>query len=143
MTRQPVTLTSSDNVERCAAIMGREHVGAILVKDGDTVKGIITEQDIVRKLVAHGENPTTCKLADVMESALVTIRPGEDIFEALKIMRDKNIRHLPVVDEGAFLGLVTMKDILKLQPQLFDILLEKMEIREGDRKLGIEPHPLD
>ena len=138
MTEKPITLSPDSNVQECAALMDKEHVGAILIKEDNHVRGIITEQDIVRKLVAKGENPLEKKLEEVMEKELITANPSIDIFDALIIMRDENIRHLPIVDDGNFLGLLTLKDILKLQPQLFDLLLEKFEIREAERKLWVD-----
>ena len=71
---------------------------------------------------------------EFMATKLVTFTEDMDIFEALAVMRDYEVRHLPVVDEGRLLGLVTMKDILKIEPDLFDILVEKMEIAEESRK---------
>jgi len=69
-----------------------------------------------------------------METNLTTTTPDEDIFEALRIMRDYNIRHLPVMHQGKFVGLVTLKDILKIEPDLYEIMVEKIELREAERK---------
>ena len=69
-----------------------------------------------------------------MATDIITTTPEEDIFEALRIMRDYNIRHLPVLHQGKFVGLVTMKDILKIEPDLYEILVEKIELREAERK---------
>ena len=65
---------------------------------------------------------------------MITISPTKDIYDALKVMRDFNVRHLPVLDKGKFLGFLTIKDILKIQPQLFEIIVEKFELREESRK---------
>lgn len=134
MTQKPVVLGPNANLQTCAKVMAKQHVGAILIKQGQKVKGILTEQDIVRKVVAKGINPLKMKVKNVMEKKLVTITPDKDIFEALVKMRDLNIRHLPVIDKGKFIGLLTLKDILKIQPQLFDLLVEKFELREESRK---------
>ena len=75
---------------------------------------------------------------DLMEKNLVTITPEKDLFEAIRVMRDHNIRHLPVMYKGKFLGLVTMKDILKLEPDLFDLLVKKFEVREERKILQTE-----
>jgi CBS domain-containing protein len=114
--------------------MAQEHVGALLVKEDDKIIGILTEQDMVRKGVAGPGNTALKKVKEVMERGLVTTTPDEDIFEALRIMRDYNFRHLPVMHDGKFVGLVTLKDILKIEPDLYEILVERIELREKERK---------
>ena len=69
-----------------------------------------------------------------METKLLMISPSDDIYDALIKMRDSNIRHLPVVEHGKMVGLLTLKDILKIEPQLFELLVEKFELREETRK---------
>jgi len=134
MTEMPVLLKSGDSVQKCAEEMGKNHVGAIIVRDNGHPIGIITEQDIVRKAIAKGLDPLKMSISEIMEKELATIAPDKDIFEALIVMRDLNIRHLPVTDGEKMLGLLTLKDILKIEPQLFDLLVEKFEIREAARK---------
>ncbi len=134
MTREPVMISPDKTLREAAKIMAKEHVGSLLVKEADSVIGILTEQDIVRKGVAGTGNTALKKVKEVMETNLTTTTPDEDIFEALRIMRDYNIRHLPVMHEGKFVGLVTLKDILKIEPDLYEIMVEKIELREAERK---------
>lgn len=134
MTREPVTISANKTLRDAAKLMAKEHVGALLIKEEDKILGIISEQDIVRKAVAALGNPSKRKIKEIMAGNLITTTPDEDIFEALRIMRDYNIRHLPVMSQGKFVGLVTMKDILKIEPDLYEILVEKIELREAERK---------
>ena len=134
MTTKPISITSDASLEQCAKIMAKNHVGALVIKDNHKSIGLITEQDIVRKSVAKGINPLTKKVKDFMEKKLKTISSKADIYDALIIMRDSNIRHLPAVDSGKMVGLLTLKDILKIEPSLFDLLVEKFELREAKRK---------
>ena len=136
LTQEPVTISPLRSLRDAAKAMAKEHVGALLVRDKDTIIGIITEQDIVRKGVAASGNAALRKVRDIMAANLITIEPDEDIFEALRIMRDENIRHLPVFNQGKFVGLVTLKDILKIEPDLYEIFVEKIELREAQRKLS-------
>jgi signal-transduction protein with cAMP-binding, CBS, and nucleotidyltransferase domain len=114
--------------------MEKNHVGAIVVKDGKVLKGIITEQDIVRKLISKGINPLNKKIGDIMETRMITVAPEKDVYDALMKMRDANIRHLPVMDGKEMVGLLTLKDILKIEPALFDLMVDKFEIREAQKK---------
>jgi len=134
MTERPILLSSNDSITKCAEQMEQNHVGAIIVTEKDSPVGIITEQDIVRKIIARDLNHSKMKISEIMEKELTTISPEKDIFEALLVMRDMNIRHLPVTDGKKMLGLLTLKDILKIEPQLFDLLVEKFEVREEARK---------
>lgn len=134
MTTKPVSVSSDATIEQCAKGMAQNHVGALVVKDNHLSKGLITEQDIVRKILAKGINPLTKNVKDFMEKKLITISSNADIYDALIKMRDSNIRHLPVVDKGKMVGLLTLKDVLKIEPQLFELLVEKFELREETRK---------
>lgn len=134
MTTKPISVSSEKSLEECAKVMAKNHVGALVIKDNHQSKGLITEQDIVRKVLARGINPLTKKVKDFMETKLMTISPNDDIYDALIKMRDQNIRHLPVVDKGKMIGLLTLKDVLKIEPQLFELLVEKFELREETRK---------
>ena len=134
MTTKPISLSPEASLEECSKVMSQNHVGALVIKDNHQSKGLITEQDIVRKVIAKGINPLTKKVKDFMETKLETISPNDDIYDALIKMRDSNIRHLPVVDKGEMMGLLTLKDILKIEPQLFELLVERFELREETRK---------
>jgi len=134
MTEKPIAIGIDTTLNKCAETMKKNHVGALLVKDQEKLVGIITEQDIVRKAVAKDVLPSKIKVSEVMEKKLITTSPDEDIFEALKLMRDYNIRHLPVIHQGGLVGLVTLKDILKIEPDLFDLLIEKFELKEEEKK---------
>lgn len=134
MTTKPISVSAEASLEECAKVMVQNHVGALVIKDDHHSKGLITEQDIVRKVIAKGTNPLTKKVKDFMETKLITTSPNDDIYDALIKMRDSNIRHLPVLDNGKMVGLLTLKDVLKIEPQLFELLVEKFELREETRK---------
>jgi len=134
MTKSPITTTPENVLSDCAKQMESKHVGGLLIIDNEKLKGVITEQDIVRKAIAKGKDPKNTKVRDVMETKVITISPDKDIYDALVMMRDNNIRHLPVLHKNEMLGLLTIKDILKIEPQLFDLIAEKFELREERRK---------
>ena len=133
MTINPISISTDITLLECARIMSEKHVGTVVIKDNEHSLGILTEQDIVRKAVAKGVNVNE-RVKDFMETKLITISPNADIYDALIKMRDNNIRHLPVVEDNKMLGLLTIKDILKIEPELFDLIVEKFELREESRK---------
>lgn len=136
MTEKPIYVSTHVNLSDVALIMREKHVGGLIVKDGHELKGVVTEQDLVRKAMAEGIDAKKAKIQDFMEREIISIEPQADIYDALVKMRDNNIRHLPVIHGKKLVGLLTIKDILKIQPSLFDLIVEKFEIREHNRKLS-------
>ena len=134
MTKKPVNVSPEMKITEIAQMMNKEHVGSMLVVKDNKLQGIITEQDIVRKMVAQDLKPGNTKASDIMHTDIISISPEEDIYEALVIMKKENIRHLPVMDEEKMIGFLTIKDILKIEPQLFEIMVEKFELREEEEK---------
>ena len=136
MTFDPISVPSNTTLDKCAKIMKEKDIGSVLIKDNEELKGILTEWDIVRRVVAENKDPKKTSAGEIMVQSLVTVHPNKDLFEAVSKMRDNDIRHLPVVDNNEFVGFLTMKDILKIQPELFEILVENFDLRE-EREKGI------
>jgi CBS domain-containing protein len=134
MTLNVVTVKPIDTIKTAAKIMAEEKIGCLIVKAAGGVAGIITDTDIVRKAVTGNVNMNKRKVVSVMSPKLHMCTPDEDIFDALRAMRDYNIKHLPVMSKGELVGLVTLKDILKIEPDLFEILVDKLDMREKERK---------
>ena len=137
MTIKPVKVNESISLMDCAVMMKKNHVGSLLVEKNDEVIGIITEQDLVRKGIAESFDTKKTPVSKIMERELLKINPNKDIYDALKMMRDHNIKHLPVFDNNDLVGFLTIKDILKIEPQLFELIVEKFELREEERKMAL------
>lgn len=115
----------SDPIEKAARLMKKYRIGSVLVMSGKKVAGILSTRDIVYKHVAIGKG----KLAkDIMSTNLIKISPDKTIEEAARLMASKKIEKLPVFDSDKLVGIITVNDILKVEPELFDILLERMKI---------------
>ena len=104
-----------------------------MIIENDEAIGLVTDEDFVRKSVAKGLDPKKLRILDIMSTELTTISPEKDIYDALLLMRDHNIRQLPVISNKKVEGF--LKDILKIQPELIDLVVEKYELREESRKL--------
>jgi signal-transduction protein with cAMP-binding, CBS, and nucleotidyltransferase domain len=131
MTKKPITVKSNTTLMKCANVLKDNHIGALLVNHNDGLH-ILTEQDIVRRGVSIGLDPEKTTVAEIMTKMIHTIKPCQDIFEALIKMRDLNIRHLPVIEEEKTIGLLTLKDVLKIEPQLFELLVEKFNQKQEE-----------
>lgn len=139
MTSQPVYVSPNTNLKKCAEIMKQHQVGSLLIKENNKLVGIFTEGDLVRKAMVLNKKPEDIAARDIMAEEVITISPDKDIFEALQKMKEYDVRHLPVVDmSNNFVGLLTDKDIIRIQPQLFDILIDMMHLRARARKMPRE-----
>lgn len=134
MTRMPVTVNSSLSVVECAKLMMKNNVGSLIVRDGLDVKGILTERDLTRKVIAKGIDGAQVTASEVMTRDMVTGSPTMDIYDALIHMNNFDVRHLPVMNNGELVGFITMKDILKIQPELFELIADTYSLREEDTK---------
>ncbi len=134
MTNKPITALKTTKLFEAAKLMAEHNINSLLIADGETALGIITDEDIVHKVVAKGIDPKKILIKDIMSEELITITPEKDIYNALIVMRDHNIRQLPVMEKGKLIGFLTLKDILKIQPVLIDLLVEKYEIREEEER---------
>ncbi|MGM5484172.1 MAG: CBS domain-containing protein [Nanobdellota archaeon] len=134
MTKKPVSIEPKTSIIECANIMKENDVGSVLVLEGKQFVGIITESDIIKKVVSSGKKLDDIKAENIMEVQVATIEPSANLFDAINTMAQLNIRHIPVVNDGEFIGFLTSKDILKIEPALFEILVDEYEIREAERK---------
>lgn len=135
MTQRPVYVTPSTNLKECARLMKENKVSSLLVKDNKKLVGIFTEKDMVRKAMALNKLPEEVSARDVMVEDIVTIQPDKDIFDAIIKMREYDLRHLPVLDRAdKLVGFLTVKDILKIQPSLFELYVDIFNLKEESRK---------
>ena len=117
--REVVVSDKTMSVVEAARLMRTHHVGDLVVvdeRDGRKLPvGIVTDRDIVVEVVAAGVNPDALKVGDIMGPDVATVRESEGLFEALRYMRDKGVRRMPVVDSaGGLVGLLTLDDLLGL-----------------------------
>ena len=146
MTRKPIAVTPETTIKECATVMKENNVSSLVVKEGDMLRGHITDDVLIRNVLAEGLDVDSTTAADVMLVKVATIEPKMDIYDALITMRDYETRQLPVVDKengNKLVGLLTLKDILKIQPQLFDLLVDKIVLREEEQKLTSSRYPVE
>ena len=93
--------------------MCRTRVGALLVESNDEPVGIISERDIMRRLVLEQRNPATTRVSDIMSRDVLCIDPDREPEEAMALMTEKRVRHLPVVYDGTIIGIISMGDLVR------------------------------
>lgn len=106
----PVTVDASANVQEVAELMDKNDIGNVLVVENDEVQGIITDRDIVVRVVAKGDGPDA-SVREACTTDLETLEPDASIEDAIQKMEQGNVRRLPVVEDGKPLGVVSLGDL--------------------------------
>jgi len=116
--RRPlIHANTSDDVRKVAQWMTEKNVGAVAVLDSGKLVGVFSERDLMTRVVARGLNPEKTPVQDVMTRSLVVAEPAEHIDSALQKMTDQNCRHLPVVDRGNLIGMISLRDLLQVDDE--------------------------
>lgn len=110
MTTDPVTLAPDTPVQQAARAMREKDVGNVLVVEGDQVRGIVTDRDIVVRGLADRGDLSDCHLSDVCSEPLVTAGPDDDVDTAITKMRENAVRRIPVVENGRPVGVLSLGD---------------------------------
>jgi|ERR1041384_5774441 CBS-domain-containing membrane protein len=148
MTKATVTDAADDSLAEAAARMWNAQTGSLLVMDGQNLLGIVTERDLLRA-IAHGLDPKTVPLKDVMRTDIITAGPQTRLREAANLMATKWIRHLPIVENGRVVGIVSQRDLTGVlaealqEPEALHQLVESSTLVRERRLKRIEAGDLD
>jgi CBS domain-containing protein len=93
--------------------MAEHHVGALLVMKGEVLAGIVSERDYARKVILRGRSSSDTPVRDIMSSPVLTVSPDTSVEQCMQIVTDKRVRHLPVVEAGRVIGMVSIGDLVK------------------------------
>jgi CBS domain-containing protein len=126
----PAIAERTATVLEAAVLMKQQGKGALLVVEGSRLTGIFTERDALFRVIAAGRDPASTKLADVMTPQPQTIHPDEPFVNALRIMHKRGFRHLPVVEHGRPLGIVSARDAL--DDDLYELRVDL--VQRGDER---------
>ena len=127
-TKRPTwSLSSNNTVRQALQLMADKNIGAIVIKDQDKLIGIFSERDYARKVVLMGKNSTDTKLSEVMSKEVITISSDMQIDACMQLMTDKRVRHLPVVDNGKSIGIISIGDVVKLMINEQKYLIDELK----------------
>jgi CBS domain-containing protein len=135
MTRNFVSVSPKISILDCARLMVKKKIGSLIVQENNKIVGILTEGDIIYALAKKPKDLDKVEAIVLARKKLATIKPTEDIADALFKMRKTRFRWLPVVVGNRAVGFITLKDILKIEPALFESINEVMEIKEESSKI--------
>ena len=107
------TISPEQTVLEAVALMAEKGIGALLVTEGSDVVGIITERDYARKVILLERSSQATAVSDIMTAAVMYVHPNQTSSECMKLMTEKRLRHLPVLENGKLLGLLSIGDLVK------------------------------
>jgi CBS domain-containing protein len=122
MVKEVITIDENSSVKEAAEVMNKFEIGCLIAVKKGKAMGIITERDLLKRVVADVKDAARAKVKDIMTSPLVVVEPNMELEDAVKLMFQMKIKKLPVVDGKRLVGLVSLTDIARFQPQMIKIL---------------------
>jgi len=132
MTVSVVTMPPDATALEVSRTMSEMDLSSIVIVEGERPIGIITEADIVRRVIAKERNPKATRAREIMSSPLFTVTPDTGLTDAMRIMAKSNIRRVVVLKNDSLSGIITSRDILRWSPELIDILVESLRLQNGE-----------
>ncbi len=111
--KEIIKIDSASTVYEALTLMTEHNVSAILIVDNNNLSGIFTERDYARKVVLKGKSSKEVKLREVMTPSPIVVTPEDSVDSCMQIMTEKHIRHLPVVESGSLIGMISIGDVVK------------------------------
>ncbi|MBI3413308.1 MAG: CBS domain-containing protein, partial [Candidatus Aenigmarchaeota archaeon] len=137
MTRRIVTVGESASVQAAAELMKKRRVGSLIVMRGKNPVGIVTESDMIKKVVSRDLSAANLDVKEIMSKPLRYLSPEDNLNEAARKMIASKVRRLPVVKKGELIGILTHTDIARVAPSMVEILSERVGMREGQPQADI------
>jgi len=111
--RQIFSIVPEAAVLEAIRLMAERHVGALLVMEGEKLSGIVSERDYARKVILMGRSSADTPVRDIMTVAVVTVQPETPVEKCMQVMTERRVRHLPVIEAGRVVGMVSIGDLVK------------------------------
>jgi CBS domain-containing protein len=116
-----------DPVLEAIRLMADHHVGALLVMKSDELVGIVSERDYARKVILKGRSSADTPVAQIMSAPVITVTPANSVQECMQLMTSRRLRHLPVVDGGKVVGMISIGDLVKAVMEEQKQTIEQLE----------------
>jgi len=130
MTKNVLVINPTTTVRDAAKVMAEHRVGCLVVMENKKIAGILTELDIIQKIVANDKDPNTTTVGDTMTKKVLTVRADQTLEEASHIMIEHNIKKLPVIENDNLVGIITATDLISVQPKMIQTLANLLLFEE-------------
>jgi CBS domain-containing protein len=120
-------VSPTDTVYRALEVMAQANIGAVLICENDQIVGIFTERDYARKIILMGRHSLDTEIQEIMTKEMVTVNPEASLEECMGMMTKYRIRHLPVMERGRLVGIISMRDVVDAIIASKDSMIENLE----------------
>jgi len=121
------SIDASRTVYDALEVMADKNVGALVVYSGDTFCGILSERDYARKVILASKGSRKTPISEIMTPDPVTVEPSDTVASCMQLMTDKRIRHLPVIDDGVLVGVISIGDVVRAVIEEQKFLIDQLE----------------
>jgi CBS domain-containing protein len=121
------SIDATKSVYEALEIMADKNVGALVVYSGDTLCGILSERDYARKVILASKVSRKTPVSEIMTPDPVTVAPSDTVASCMQLMTDRRIRHLPVIDNGSLVGLISIGDVVRAVIEEQKFLIDQLE----------------
>lgn len=133
MVKEVITVDEDSTVKEAVDVMNEFQIGSLIVLERGKAVGIVTERDFLRRVLAKAKDVMNTKVREIMTTPLVVVEPSMDLEDAVKLMFQSKIKKLAVVDANKLVGIVTLTDIARVQPQMIR-MLKQLTIKQAAPK---------
>ncbi len=141
MVREVLTIDAAQNTKNAARLMSKFGVSSLIVSSDADIVGIVTEKDIIARVVSSGQDPEKVTIREIMSAPIIIVKPETPLDEAIKIMFREKIKKLPVMckeeERMKLVGILSITDVARIQPRLIE------EMKTLINKAGVDPAEID
>ncbi len=139
MVTEMITASPDETVADVAGKMSRNRVGAVLLLRDGKLEGLFSERDLLNRVVAENRAPASVRVGEVATAEVVTVNLDQPVKELLRVFREKKFRHLPVMEGGVPVGILSTRDLLERSVEVLESYIERIAY-DGDLKDGSDPY---
>jgi CBS domain-containing protein len=135
MIREIITIDENATVKEAAELMNQNDISCLIAARQGKAIGIVTERDLLKRVIVEAKNPKKTKVNEVMSTPLELISPDTTLEDAIRVMFDKKIKKLPVAEKNQIIGLVSLTDIARCQPAIMRILKTFANVQNAPKSM--------
>jgi CBS domain-containing protein len=135
MSREVITIDENASVKEAVDTMNQAEISCIIATRKGNAVGIITERDLLKRIISEGKNARKTRVKDIMSTPLITISPNMDVEEAARLMFEKKIKKLVVIDQNRLVGVVSLTDIARAQPSITQALQKLAALQDTPKSI--------
>jgi len=135
MVEEVITVEANETVKKAIDLMNENEIGCLIVVRQGKAVGIVTERDMLTRVLSQSRDPERTKVSEIMSAPLVVADPKMELEEAARLMFKMKVKKLPVVSEDQLVGLITLTDLARFQPQIIKILKKAHAVNEAPKRM--------